>query len=372
MTPKHRSATLTLVGVVALNLVGLATASAAVAAPALGHPAAGARAPIHDVPAPGDQADFPPPSPPDSDWTTDEYATSLPQLQTAPRCDANQTRGYANLYDGVSASRLYDSLFAPGPRVPHLGGWVPQGLTTWPNWNGTGSDLLLLGMYRRGAPSYLVGIDPSTGRHVGTVRTNETHFGALGIARGWLLAQDNASRKSRPAVRRYRLSAVRTQMAKAATSQAKPFLRAQGRPQRVYGASFMTERDGSVWMGRYAKRADYMYRYAVGPTGRLRAMEGPLPVPASTQGLLATDRHFVFAASAGLGRGRLTLVERDAPDRPVACVWTPSLPQNLTTVGGTVYAAYEGGAAKFARSAVANRVGELQTVSLAALESLAP
>ncbi|MGQ0467303.1 MAG: hypothetical protein ACT4QG_18545 [Sporichthyaceae bacterium] len=296
-----------------------------------------------------------------------------PVLQNkAPRCDQTQRPGKANRYQGQSASKAYDRLFRPGPSVPHLKGWVPQGLTTWRNWNGSGANLLLLGMYRSGAQSYLVGIDPTTGRHVGTVRAKATHFGALGTSRGWLIAQDNIGGKgSPPAVRRYRLASLSKQMTKAAKTGAKPYLAAHGKHQRVYGASFMAVHGANVWIGRHAKKADYMYRYTVGRGGKLRAVEGPWKVPARAQGLLVTDRHFVFTASEGGNRGRLTVVDRSAPSKAVACLWTPSLPQNLTSVGGKIYAAYESGAAKFARPGVLNRIGRLHAGSLDSLERIA-
>jgi len=64
----------------------------------------------------------------------------------------------------------------------------------------------------------------------------------------------------------------------------------------------------------------------------------------------------------------MTVVDRAAPGKPVACLWTPSLPQNLTTVGGRLYAAYESGAAKFARPGTLNRILRLHTGSLDSLE----
>src|SRR5919206_2097413 len=72
-----------------------------------------------------------------------------------PRCDVGLA---PHLPAGT-----YHQVFSPGPAVPYLSGWTPQGLTTWHDWDGRGHTALLLGMYRRGAQSYLVGIDPRTG-----------------------------------------------------------------------------------------------------------------------------------------------------------------------------------------------------------------
>jgi hypothetical protein len=265
---------------------------------------------------------------------------------------------------------VYDRIFRPGPRVPHLAGHVPQGLATWRNWNGGGSTLLLLGMYRDGAPSYLVGIDPSTGRHVGTLRTKATHFGALGVSRGWLIAQDNVSPRNGPAVRHYKLSTVRKQMKLAARTGTKPYLAQAGKAQRVPGASFLANDGGAVWIGKYKRKPSTMYRYTVASSGRLRAVQGPVRVPARTQGLLVTRKNFVFATSGGDGRGMMTVVRRSAPSRSIGCVWTPSLPQNMTTVGGRLYAAYESGAARFYKSAPVNRIRELHTGSLRSLDAI--
>lgn len=386
MPPLHRGAVLTLAGAIALGPVTLGVAPRVVphAAAAVVAPAelaavppqaqvAGAIAPmplmrsgLRELGASSRAALL-------ASTTAAMRSTAVAQrkLLRAPRCDAKQRPGNESPYQGRSASKAYDRVFQPGPRVPHLSGWVPQGLTTWKNWDRRGTDLLLLGMYRNGAKSYLVGIDPKTGRHVGTVRAKATHFAALGTSRGWLIAQDNVDTDSPPTVRRYRLSALRTKMAKAAKSGGLPFLAAYGKPQRVYGASFMSAYDGDVWLGRHANKPAYMYRYAVRRNGALRATEGPWRVPARTQGLLVTDRHFVFTASDGGGRGQLTVVGRDAPARAVACLWTPSLPQNLTAVGDRIYTAYESGAAKFAKPWVVNRIGRLHTGSLDSLERIA-
>lgn len=298
-------------------------------------------------------------------------ANLAPVASRAPRCNTEQRPAKRASYQGRSASKVYDRIFRPGPRMPHLAGHVPQGLATWRNWNGSGATLLLLGMYRDGAPSYLVGINPSTGRHVGTVRTKATHFGALGVSRGWLITQDNVSPRSTPTVRRYKLSTVRKQMKVAARTGTKPYLGQSGKSQRVAGASFMAVDGGSMWIGRFRSKPSTMHRYVVGRSGRLTAVEGPVRVPARTQGLLATRKNFVFATSGGDGRGKMTVVRRSAPAKSIGCVWTPSMPQNMTTVGGRLYAAYESGAARFDKAAPANRIRELHTGSVRSLDAIA-
>lgn len=366
MPPLHQRAALTLVGALTLGLLGPPSSRT----PGAGPPAAGEPAPAVGygsaaLPSTSRAALFGGAlaAPATSTIAPPRASGRRQPIAEAPRCNATQRPGTKARYEGRSASKVYDRLFRPGPRVPHLAGWVPQGLATWQNWNGRGHTLLLLGMYRRSSHSYLVGVDPRTGRHVGTVRAKAAHFGALGVDNGWLIAQDNLSGGgSAPAVRRYKLATLRKQMSRAIQTGDKPFVAAHGSPQRLYGASFMAVHDGSMWIGRYAKKKPArMYRYTVAPSGSLRAVEGPWPVPSRTQGVLVTDRHFVFTASAGGKRGTMTVVKRSAPAKPVACLWTPSLPQTMTQVAGRVYTAYESGAAKFAVPGVLNRIAKLHT-----------
>jgi hypothetical protein len=377
MPPLHRGAVLTLAGAL---VTGLCAPAASAAADAVARPAAQPAASAPDRPAAPAASRLDPER--DSSLAApvraavlakprDRVGAKAARKAAAPRCDAKQTPGKRAPYEGRSASKVYDTIFRSGPRIPHLGGHVPQGLASWRNWNGRGGTLLLLGMYRDRSPSYLVGIDPTTGKHVGTLRTKATHFGALGVSRGWLIAQDNATPAGGPAVRRYRLSKVRAQMLRAAAADTKPYLAAEGKPQRVYGASFMAVHEGSVWIGRHVKRKpDSMYRYTVTGTGRLKKEQGPWRVPVRTQGVLVTDKHFVFTSSAGGKRGKLTVVRRAAPKKPVACVWTPSLPQNMTTVGGRIYTAYESGAGKFDQLGAANRIKSLHMGTMRSLNAV--
>src|SRR5690348_1881356 len=115
---------------------------------------------------------------PSAPATATTAATAVP---SGPRCDDSQLPGEAPPYEGRSVSRLYDTVFSSGPAIPHLNERIPQGLTTWPNWDGAGHTLLLLGMYRPSDDSYLVGIDPDNGRTVGAVRIDESHVGGIGV-----------------------------------------------------------------------------------------------------------------------------------------------------------------------------------------------
>lgn len=314
------------------------------------------------------------------EWTADDpyaaFAKLPPFLSAAgvagPRCDQTQLPGLKPLYEGRSVSRLYDRIFAPGPRVPYLNEHVPQGLTAWPNWDGRGNPLLLVGMYRPNNLSYLVGIDPHTGLHVGTVLVDESHLGGLGVLGDWLIAQDNVRPGSAPSVRRYRLADLRAAMLEASQSGYMPYLPMDGKPQSVHGASFMTVAEGSLWAGRYHRRSTgHMFRYTVDVTGMLHLEKGRWRVPPRTQGVLVTPRHFLFASDDGALAGRLRVYRRetDAPlAGPVGCLFTPSLPQNLTVYGGKVFAVFESGAFRFDRPRYVNRIAKLHMADLDTLE----
>ncbi len=298
-------------------------------------------------------------------------APALPAPRPGPRCDYTQSGGHNDFYPGRSVSRIYDSLFAAGPAMPHLSGHIPQGLTTWRNWDGAGNTLLLLGMYRPWADSFLVGIDPTTGRHVGSVRVHESHLGGIGVIGNWLITQHTAGPSSEQAVRRYRVDRLRTAMTEAAATGTRPYLESDGDPQRIRAVSFMNVAEGSLWIGRHRSAGvTRMYRYTVDETGTLRTIDGPWKVPPRTQGLLVTPDHFLFASSEGLGEGRLRVYRRAAAKGlglPVACLWTPSLPQNLTEHQGKVFTAFESGAYRFDRPHLRNRITRLHVTDLTSL-----
>jgi hypothetical protein len=276
----------------------------------------------------------------------------VPAAPTGPRCDVE-----AAPHQPVGT---YGKVFRRGPAVPHLAKWTPQGLTTWHNWDGKGHNLLLMGMYRRGHQSYLVGIDPKTGANVGTVRTNRSHFGSLGVVGRWVIGQDS-THGSKPFVRRYPTSSLRAAMVNSHQHGNRPYLGPTGSPQRVHSVGFMTVTGKSVWLGKYTKvNPTTMYRYRVDHDGRLHRTGGPWKVPPRTQGVLVTKDRFVFASSQGGSAGKLTVVDRGRPNEPVACVATPSMPENMTIDGGKVYAAYESGAGQYAKHAT-GKVRDLRT-----------
>ncbi|MGQ0467304.1 MAG: hypothetical protein ACT4QG_18550 [Sporichthyaceae bacterium] len=301
------------------------------------------------------------------------FATLPPWVSSAadagPKCDATQLPGLEPLYEGRSVSRIYDRIFAPGPRVPYLNEHVPQGLTTWANWDGRGNTLLLIGMYQPKNLSYLVGIDPRTGRHVGTVLVDESHMGGIGLIGGWLISQSKPLAGGQPSVRRHRLADLRAAMLEARNSGYMPYLPATGKPQPLRGSSFMTVAEGSLWAGRYQRSTTgRMHRYSVDDSGKLRREKGRWTVPPRTQGVLVTPRHFLFTRSDGVLAGQLRAYRRatNLPTaNPIGCLFTPSLPQNLTVHRGKVFAVFESGASRFdARPEFRNRIARLHMADL--------
>lgn len=300
----------------------------------------------------------------------------LPDAAKGPRCDNSQTPSPRRAkYNGKSVSRLYDKVFRPGPEMPHLDGWVPQGLAVWRDWDGKGNTLVLLGMYRPGAKSYIVGIDPRTGRHVGTVRVKASHLGALGVTGRWLIAQDAMDAGEPPAVRRYTLSKLRGKMKRSTATSTKPFMAAHGKTQRVHGASYMFVEGDSLWIGRYARSINpKMYRYKVSRSGLIEQVEGPWRVPRRTQGVAVTQDHFIFTSSLGGKRGRMIVVRRAAPQRignAVACLWTPSLPQNVAVYRGRMLTAFESGATRFNNRTTRNKISHLHVGQIESLIRIA-
>lgn len=292
-----------------------------------------------------------------------------PPAVGGPHCDESQRRGAWSEYEGESVSRIYDILFTQGARMPYLDRYTPQGLTTWPNWDGAGHTLLLLGMYERGASSYLVGINPETESVVGTVQVYESHLGAVAAIGDWLITQDTDTHPPQT-VRRYRLDELRSAMAESAAHGTKPYLRSDGDPQYVFAAQFTAVSGNSIWLGRHSREGlSTMYRYAVDENGVLHLAEGPWVVPARLQGLVVTDEHFVFTADEARGPGQLTVFRRGAPPdlEQVACIRIPSMPENMTTYGGRLFASYEGGAAQYDLPGTTNRIHRLHSADLRAL-----
>lgn len=274
----------------------------------------------------------------------------------------------ADFYEGPSASRAYDREFARAFRIPHLPDYVPQGMTTWPNWNGRGESLLLIGLYRGEAAeneeSRIAAVDPDTGRHLGSVRVRNAHLGGIGVAGEFLFAQD-AARKGREDVRRYRLSSLR----EALEGRDDDFVGRVRDVQEIHGADFMTVHDGRLWAGRHSEYADdRMYEYDVDSAGRLTPTGVSAVVPPRTQGALVTDLAFVFNSTNHTRPGVLVIAERTGANRREVCFASPSMGEGLSLVGDWAFGVFEGGSYRYPTAV--NRIRDVHVASMRELEGL--
>jgi hypothetical protein len=243
-------------------------------------------------------------------------------------------------------------------------------MTTWPNWDGAGHDMIVLAMYRANADSYLVAIDPSTGAHYGTVAVAEGHLGGIAIAGTWLFTQNDDGGTNQK-VRKYKLSTLKTALQKAHDTNTKPYVSKSGSLQTVYAADFMTSRDGRVWSGRYeSSGSDKMYEYKVSSSGTLSKTGSSWKVPAATQGLLVTADRFVFNISTGDTKSRIYVTPKShSPSFSSArCFAVPARSQNFALVGSTVFLGFEGGSYKYPKSK--NRILNLHSAPLSGVLGL--
>jgi hypothetical protein len=282
----------------------------------------------------------------------------------------------ADDYHGPRASKTYDIQFERSHPVPHLESHVPQGLTTWPRWNGT-DDLLVISSYSPDAKrhAYLIGIDAKAGTHVGTARVKSSHVGGVAIVEslGWAYLSSDYKYK----VRKYPLDRLK----QAITDSA--ILEQEGPDIDVFGASFLSSHDPSrtLWAGRFdADARDFMHCYDVGKNGSLRERDGVWQVPRATQGFAVTDDMFIYSSSYGRNnRGRIYLVRRgdasaDLDDARFVSFPAPSMSEGVTICGGHAYLVFESGARAYrkGRDKPRNIIGRLHRASLSSLARLCP
>lgn len=258
-------------------------------------------------------------------------------------CDTDSSGQAADFYDGESASYTYDERFANGPDIPksELDTHTPQGAATWSNWDGSGNDLLLVTAYRDGQDAHIIGIDPVSKEHVGTVAIAESHVGGIAVSNGWAFVQGRNS-TDWETIRKYRLSELKTAMAASGT----PYLKQVGEARNVYGADFITSHDGYLWSGQFNSTGrDKMYSYKVNDDGSLTTQAQAYEIPTKAQGLMVTDGHFVFSTSYGRDkRSNLYVVKRGEPDLDKAalhCFRAPSMTEGVTEHGGKAYVVFE-------------------------------
>lgn len=279
-------------------------------------------------------------------------------------------------YPGDAASETYEQLFEKSFALPHLSSHVPQGITVWKNWNGKGQTILIVSMYRKvddvEKDSYLVAIDPVTGRHLGTVAVAGGHLGGIAIAGKYLFGQDRDKKApTAEPVRRYKLSKLEDKLAEAIKKGTKPYLGRESGLQTIAGAGFMQAYEGEVWAGHFNNyETDKMYRYKVNSEGKLTRTGSAYEVPARTQGVLITSDRLIYSVSDGQNHGKLVVTDKrqDLDDARTRCFTAPSMGENLARIGNQVFMVYEGGSYKY--PGAENRIKHAHTADLTELRQL--
>lgn len=278
----------------------------------------------------------------------------------------SKTHGGGAWYQGKSASNVYDTRFSAGPPVPGLRDYVPQAVAAWHNWDAAGHDLLVVSSYRDGGgKARLFGIDPATGKNVGTVAIAPTHAGGIAITNGWAFVQGQDS-GAKHYVRKYELSQLRGKMQAKGT----PYLEQIGKARQVYGSAFLASYGDNLYAGRFEdKGRGKMYRYKVAATGALATQKGAYEVPTKTQGLLVTQDHFIYSTSLGNdNRSNIYVVAGGARDIDIPstkCFRAPSMAEGITQYGALAYLVYESGAQKYIKKAPRNIIPNLHKAKVA-------
>lgn len=275
-------------------------------------------------------------------------------------------------YPGPGASVTYDRCFDVSHVVPHLQTHVPQGLATWPKWNGR-ADLLLITAYSpRDDHAYVIGLDAQTGERVGTAKLRASHVGGIAVFAelGWAYVSSAHKRK----VRRYALD----ELGEAIRNST--YVRQAG-SDNVFGASFLAGQSDTqtLWAGRFdADERSAMRAYEVSENGSLRARDGTWQVPKATQGLVVTEDMFVFSCSWGRrNRSRIYLVRRaegsNTLDKARMRMFrAPSMSEGMTLSERDLYVVYESGAREYRKGEhkPLNVIGRMHRARVDALEQL--
>lgn len=303
----------------------------------------------------------------DSSQAATQGAQAPQAVTAAAAISCSTALGGKHRYDGPSASKVYNDRFSASAAVPGLGSYTPQGIGTWWNWDGK-KDLLLVAMYRKGANSQIVGIDPATNKAVGVVAIAATHGGGITTSNGWAFVQGSTN-----GIRKYKLSTLKTALKASGT----PYVKAVGKERKVYGASFLTSYGGYIWSGKFNdKGRDKMYQYKISSNGTLTTVNKAWEIPTKTQGLLVTKTHFVFSTSYGRDkRSNLYVVRRGQPDldkAKLSCFRAPSMSEGITEYGGRAYLVFESGSHLYRGDKLTlNVIPNLHKATIASLTKLA-
>ncbi|NYD77969.1 hypothetical protein [Arthrobacter cupressi] len=315
----------------------------------------------------------------------DAQEATPPVASTIIKCELASSGGTAPLYDGKSASYMYDARFKPGPELTdkELSDHTPQGVAWWKNWDGKGNNLLLVTTYGKGG-AHIVGLDPTDRtKTVGTVlikprngTEEQTHAGGIAVNDKWAFI-DGPKSGGWHTIRKYSLSGLRASMT-AGNGSVSP----AGADRKVYGASFLTIDGGHLYAGKFSKEhRDWMYSYTIGGDGSLtldRKSDGNglrWEVPQWTQGVAVADGRFLFSTSSGRAKRSNLYVtnkaETNLDKAAVRCFRAPSMAEGITaTPAGEAYLLFESGSYKYDGTSSERAINVIDGVHRAKLSTL--
>lgn len=297
--------------------------------------------------------------------TTAVTAVSAPTAAHAA-ISCNTDAGSAPFYDGPSAGRVYDNNFSASHALFWTHTHTPQGAATWPNWNGSGTDLILVTSYRDGADAHIQAINAATGASLPGLRIADFHAGGIAVVGGWVYIGAGST------IRRYRASDLR-----AALQNGGGYVEEAG-SQTVTAASFLGNYGGSVFAGKFDPAArGWMYQYNVNSDGSLTRVGSGWEVPTKTQGVIVTSSHFMFSTSYGRSnRSNIYSVRRgytgSLDDASLYCFRAPSMSEGMTQWNGSAYVVYESGSHLYSSDPnTRNVIRNMHRVSMSFLASRA-
>ena len=286
----------------------------------------------------------------------------------ATSCDP--ARPSVQAFYGPAASEIYDNVFQNAFGIPNLSkGYIPQGMTTWPLPNG--SSLLIIGEYKPGHVSYLVAVDPSTGRTYGTVKISEAHLGGIAVVGNWLFVQDKPG-TNHEKVRKYDMRTLAKAFLQSHNTGTNVYVRKSGGLQSVYWASFMSSYGGHLYAGHHGINDTNMVEYSVSSKGVLKQVH-VYQSPQLTDGVVVTADRFIFVSHNDTNNsfGTMTITYRTArlSDRPIRCFAMPNLGEGAVLDHGVVFTVFESGAAGN-HSTAADRITYVHAASYTLLSQL--
>ncbi|THV34683.1 choice-of-anchor P family protein [Glycomyces buryatensis] len=264
--------------------------------------------------------------------------------------------------------------------------WIPQGLAYWPDWDGQGKDLLLVGAYRDGYDSIIYGIDPETGKTIGTVKTTEGHLGGIVVLGDWAYV---GSGQPTVSIRRYGLDQLRDGIKEGAQNGVplEDMPSATYRDQDVEGSGWLGTDGETIYAGRYERSDDLlapiMRQYEIGEGGVLVQIGNEYVVPLGTQGMAVVDGDYYFSVgpdhtTGGKQRSYLYRVDEEDMGENIyfgpphgqlfklasACFSAPSMSEGIGRNGDEVYLAFESGTQEYADGDAANEVEHIHVGQL--------